>query len=730
MPFPFFKQPDQMDCGPTCLKMVAKYYGQNFALNELRDKSFITHEGVSLQGISHAAESIGFRTAGVRLSFDKLREEVPLPCIIHWNQGHFVVVYKVKKNKVFVADPDSGLITYNKNEFLKSWTDSESEENNEGIALLLEPTPSFFELNLAQDENVKNGITYLLNYIGRYKKSVFNLFLALLAASALQMILPFLTQSIVDVGIKTKNISFIYLILIGQLVLVVGRTIAEFIKGWILMNLSTKINLSIISDFLNKLMQLPMSFFDTKKTGDILQRIEDHNRVERFLNSSSLSIFFSFLNLVVFGAILFFYSVLIFVTFFIGSLIYVLYVTFFLKVRKELDIKRFNELARNRSNLIQIVGGIHEIKLNTCKHRKRLEWEGIQSKLYQLSLKSIRVQQWQDGGGTLINEIKNVLITFIAAMAVIDNQISLGMMLAVQYIIGILNVPILEFVNFSREFQDARISLDRIGEIHSLRNEEAQDSSALNHTHEPQSIFFRDVSFQYEGPMSPKALNQVNLAIDHGKVTAIVGTSGSGKTTLLKLILKYYAPTEGVISLGNEDILARSPRNWRGQCGVVMQEGFLFSDTIVNNICISSDNVDQEKLHHAVTVANILSFIESLPLGYNTQIGQDGMSISTGQKQRILIARAVYKNPDYLFFDEATSALDANNELVIMDNLNKIFNGKTVVIIAHRLSTVKNADKIIVLDEGKVIEVGNHVELSQKKGKYFNLIKNQLELGE
>ncbi|MBS1952302.1 MAG: peptidase domain-containing ABC transporter [Bacteroidetes bacterium] len=730
MSFPFFKQLDEMDCGPTCLKMVAKHYGKSFSLSELRDKSFITREGVSLLGISEAAESIGFRSAGVRWPFEKLEKEAPLPCIAHWNQSHFIVIYKIKRNRVFIADPDTGLVSYSKSEFIKFWGVPQPNGESEGILLLLEPTPEFYEADVSADTHVKTGINYLVNYLKVHKKFIFQLFIWLLVGSLLQLILPFLTQSIVDVGIKTRDISYVYLILVAQLVLVFGRTTAEFFRGWLLVHLSARINLNIISDFLAKLMQLPMAFFDTKKIGDILQRIEDHTRVERFLNSSSLNILFSLFNVIVFGIVLLFYSLPIFIVFFLGSAVYLVYVIWFLKIRKELDNKKFNELTRNRSSIIQIVNGIHEIKLNNCEKKKRWEWERIQEKIFTIGLQTTRLQQWQEGGGTLINEVKNVIITFLAATSVINSGMSLGTMLAVQYIIGLLNGPIIEFVNFLRELQDARISLDRIGEIHMLKNEEVLEDTRANNKNDESDIIFKEMTFQYEGPRSPKALEDINITIEHGKVTAIVGASGSGKTTLLKLILKYYPPTDGSVYLGELDLANKSASDWRRQCGVVVQDGYIFSDTIVNNICLSTDEVNLERLQYAVTVANIREFIEGLPLSYNTQIGSDGMGLSAGQKQRILIARAVYKNPSYLFFDEATSALDANNEQVIVNNLNNFFSGKTVVVIAHRLSTVKNADKIIVLEKGRVIEQGNHHELSKSKGKYYELVKNQLELGE
>lgn len=718
-----------MDCGPSCLRMIAKYYGKSYTVSELRSKSYISLEGVSMLGISEAAEGIGFRTLGVKIPFEKITVDAPLPCIVHWNQNHFAVVYEIKKNKLRVADPAIGLLTYTKEEFLNCWLSTSSNGHGLGIALLLEPTPLFYRTEAIGEKNIRTGFRYLLSYLHSYRRFIIQLLIGLLLGSLIQLILPFLTQSIVDVGINTRNTSFIYLVLAGQLMLFFGRTLAEFLRRWILLHLSTRINLAIISDFLIKLMQLPMSFFESKKIGDILQRIEDHRRIEQFLSSSSLSILFSFFNLIVFGAVLALYSISIFLIFFIASAIFIAYILFFLKIRKEQDYKRFNISSRNRSNLIQLINGMQEIKLNNCERSKRWEWERIQASLFRLNIDSTRLQQWQEGGSLFINELKNIFITFVAATAVINGSMTLGMMLAVQYIIGQLNVPINEFVNFIRELQDARISLDRIGEIRLLENEEkpeVRSSINLSHTH---SLHLKNVSYQYEGPHSPKALDGIDLSIEQGKITAIVGSSGSGKTTLLKLLLKFYPPTVGKILLGNTDIKQLSSRDWRSKCGTVMQDGYIFSDTIARNICVSDEEPDPKRIFHAATVANIHEFIETLPLGYNTKIGSDGSGLSAGQRQRMLIARAVYKNPEYIFFDEATSALDANNEKVIMDNLNEFFRGKTVVVIAHRLSTVKNADTIVVLENGNVIEQGTHAELTLNKGSYFELVKNQLELG-
>lgn len=720
-----------MDCGPTCLRMVAKYYGRNYPLHELRSKSYLTREGVSLLGISDAAEAIGFRTIGVKIPFTKLVDEAVLPCIVHWYQRHFVIVYKITKDSVFVADPAAGLITFTKEEFNKGWLSTKDNGQETGVALLLEPTPQFFEYEPETIKNKRKSLWYLVGYLKNHRKLLAQLILGLLTGSLIQLALPFLTQSIVDVGINTQNIQFIYLVLAGQMMLFISRLAVDFIRRWILLHLSTRINISIISDFLVKLFKLPMTFFEGKMIGDILRRIEDHSRIERFLSTSSLNILFSFFNLIIFGVVLAVYNIPIFLVFFGVSAFYVLYVLLFLKKRAELDYKRFQQMADNQSSLIQTVQGMSEIKMNSSETLKRWEWERIQAKLFRINVDSTKLQQFQDAGSLFLNESKNMIITVMAALAVMEGQMTLGMMLAVQYIIGQLNAPVNEFIAFTRDWQDAKISLERIGEIHALENEEAaqDDFQKVIVLPESKTLIIENLSFQYEGPHSPKVLDDIDLIIPEGKITAIVGSSGSGKTTLLKLLLKFYNPQAGKIMLGGVPLGHLPASLWRQRCGAVMQDGFIFSDTIARNIALGEEEVDRKKLLHAVTLANIKDHIESLPLGYNTKVGSNGVGLSQGQKQRLLIARAVYKNPEFIFFDEATSALDANNEKEIMKNLDNFFCGKTVVVIAHRLSTVKNAHQIVVLENGKIVEVGMHEILTAKKGSYYELVKNQLELG-
>jgi ATP-binding cassette subfamily B protein len=706
--------------------MIARYYGKNFSLQTLRDRCYLTREGVSFLGISDAAESVGMRSVGARITFEQLSGQVPLPCIVHWKQEHFVVVYKVKKRKVYVADPAFGHIKYNEQDFMKGWIGS-SDAETKGLCLLLEPTPDFYNV---EDEKIdKSSFKFLLSYLKPYKKFVLQLILGLLLGSLIQLIFPFLTQSMVDVGINNRDIGFVTLILVAQLVLFVSQTSLELIKSWILLHLTTRINISFISDFLVKLMKLPIGFFDTKMIGDMLQRIGDHTRIERFLTNESLNILFSMVNLLVFGVVLAIYSWKILLIFMVGSLLYVLWIIVFLKRRRELDFRRFTQLSDNQSKLIELITGMQEVKLNNCEKQKRWEWERIQARLFNVNVNTLSIEQTQTIGSGFINQVKNILISYISAKLVIDGSISLGAMVAVSYIIGQMNSPIEGLMGFIQTAQDAKISLERLGEIHKKEDEERVEEPKVTVFPEAKEININSLDFQYEGPRSPMVLKDISLHVPAEKTTAIVGMSGSGKTTLIKLMLGFYEPVKGDIKLGDIQLRNFSSRMWRDKCGVVMQDGFIFSDTIVNNVAVGEDIIDREKLLHAARMANIQEYIESLPLGYNTKIGQEGVGLSQGQKQRILIARAVYKDPDFIFLDEATNALDANNEKIIMENMEEFYKGRTVVVVAHRLSTVKDADQIIVLDRGEIVEQGSHEELIDNKGTYFHLVKNQLELG-
>lgn len=724
--FPCEIQLDAMDCGPACLQSIAKSYGKKYAISQLRDLSFITKEGVSLLGLAKAAEKIGFRSRGVKVKLETLIEQAKLPCILHWRQEHFVVLYKIKKLRndyiFYISDPAVGNVKINLADMERAWIQHKENNVDIGICLLLEPTPLFYSQN---PTNNKLDISFILKYLRPYKKYFFQLFLSFIVGSLIQLIFPFLTQSIVDYGINLKNFNFIYLILIGQLFFSLSSALVNYIRSFLLLHISSRINISILSDFLIKLLNLPISFFDKKFTGDLLQRIKDHDKIESFLISDILNITFNILSILTFSIILLLYNNLVFIIFLIGSFLYIFWILFFLKKRKEIDYKKFIISSQNQSNIYQIINGVQDIKLNNCEIEKRWEWEGIQIKLFKISLNGVRIEQLQSIGAILINEIKNISITFFSAILVMDDALSIGSMLAIQYINGQLNTPISNIIQFIHAYQDAKIALERLGEIH-LQNDENSNRTKIVLGQSNSDILIKDVCFRYGDPYSQMILNNINLRIPYGKTTAIVGVSGVGKTTLIKLLLGFYHPESGNINIGDIPLADIDIAEWRDKCGVVMQDGFIFNDTIANNICIKPENINMDRLLYATDAACITEYIMSLPLKFNTKIGDEGIGLSQGQKQRILIARALYKNPEYLFFDEATNALDTKNESSIISNLNKFVSDKTLIIIAHRLSTIRNADQIVILNDGSISEIGTHSELIKKKGIYYTLIQKQL----
>lgn len=723
--FPYYRQMDQMDCGATCLRIIFKYYGQLVSIHKIRKFTHTTKSGVSLFGISEAAEKLGFRTYGVRLTLDQLNE-VELPCILHWNQNHFVVLYKVKKGKYYISDPSSGLITYDEKEFIKNWYST--KELHKGLSLILSPGPSFYQLDEEEPElSLQWG--RIFTYFSKYKRLFIQLILGMVLGTILQLITPFLTQSVVDIGINTKNISFINMILIAQLMLFIGSTSVSFIRSWIMLHISTRVNISILTDLLIKVMKLPMSFFDLKTHGDLMQRMSDQQRIESFLTGSTLDTLFSLVNILLFGTLLVVYNKTIFFIFLIGTALYTIWILIFMKYRRELDEKRFKISSQNQTYMVEMIQSVKDIKLNNVQKQKRWGWEALQAKLFKFKVESLALSQYQSVGSMAISQAQGILITYISSKAVIDGEITLGGMMAIQYIVGMVSNPVMQLLGFMQSYQDAKVSLERLNEIYESEEEESLQKDYLNYLPDNKTIEIRNVTFRYFGAGNEPIFNKLNITFPEGKTTAIVGASGSGKTTILKLLLRFYEYEGGEILVGGKNINQLSFSVWRNSCGSVLQDNYVYADTIGQNITFNDDTPDDTQLKRAIEIANLDDFIAEQPFGLATKIGTAGKGISQGQRQRLMIARAVYKEPSFIFLDEATNSLDANNEKTIVEKLDKFFKNRTVIVVAHRLSTVKNADNIIVLEKGEVVEQGTHQELTAKKGYYYELVRNQLELG-
>jgi len=725
--FTYYRQLNAMDCGPTCLRMIAKHYGKHYNADTIRQKAGFSKQGVSLLGISETAEKLGFRTRGVQINYNKLMT-APLPAILHWNRRHFVVLTAIDKKKTTIADPDAGIITYKKNEFLPKWVSNTLEGNGDvGTVLLMEPTDAFF--GNAGEKERKLTWNIVTRYLRSSRWQLSQVFISILIGMVLQLVFPFLTQSMVDTGINTRNMEYISIVLIAQLMLTFSSAVISFIRSRLQLRISNRINISLLSDFWRKLTRLPLAYFDNHHTGDIIQRIGDNRQIQSFLTGQAIFSLFSILNFFIYAIILVFYSLPLFLVFAVGNLLYFGWIRLFLPFRRKLNYDSFYVSSKENNATLQLVQGMQEIRLNNAEQLKRWEWENIQAMVFRLNFKSMNYGQWQSAGALLITQGKDIFISFLVAQLVVKGELTFGAMLAVQYIIGQLSGPVQQFIELTQSIQDAKISMERLNEVHEMQDEEPVDKTWMTYLPTEKSIHINRLSFTYPGAGNDPVLEDLSMSIPEGKVTAIVGISGSGKTTLLKLLLKVYEQYKGEIKIGNTHFSYISPAFWRRQCGAVLQDGYIFNDTIARNIAVGYEHIDQEQLFHSCKVANILSFIETLPNGFNTVLGAEGTSVSQGQRQRLLIARAVYKDPQYLFFDEATNALDANNERTIVDNLQQFFEGRTVVVVAHRLSTVRHASKIIVLHEGKVAEEGTHESLTATRGLYYQLVKNQLELG-
>ncbi|PVH24647.1 peptidase domain-containing ABC transporter [Sphingobacterium corticibacter] len=730
--FPNDRQLDIMDCGPACLKMIAKFYGKFYSLQYLRDKCGSTREGVSFLDLSHAAESIGLRTLSIKCLIDDLILKVPLPAIIHWDNSHFVVVYKILPKKqllnsiVYISDPAKGFLKYKVSDFMEKWY---NKSERKGALIALEPQGDFYQREVSEKTERKKTLENFLSYFKPYKKSFANLFVVMLLVTVLQAFLPFISKAVIDVGIQTNDLDFINIVLVANIAIIFSVLLSNVVRDWILLHITSRVNIALISDYLIKLMQLPITFFENKMAGDIIQRANDHERIRSFIMNNSLNMIFSTITFIVFGVILLIYNDTIFLIFLLGSILYVCWVLAFLGLRKKLDWEYFELVSKNQSYWLETISSIQDIKINNYEKQKRWKWEDIQARLYKVNLRVLNVTNSQNSGGQFIDSLKNLLITFYCAKAVIAGEITFGVMISTQFIIGMLNGPVTQFIQFIISFQFAQISFLRLNEIHQMSDE--HDEVGSNHVSLPdrKDLLVLNVAFKYSSN-SNLVLKGVNMIIPEGKVTAIVGDSGSGKSTLLKLLLRLYKPSYGEVMIGNMNVNNISLKQWREKCGAVMQDGKIFNDTILNNIVLDDEFVDYELLKKAVNTANIALEIERLPLGYQTMMGEQGRGLSGGQKQRVLIARALYKDPDYLFFDEATNALDMVNEQKIVDALDEVFKGKTVVIVAHRLSTIMKADQIIVMQDGTIVETGNHESLMSRKGRYLTLVQAQYDLKE
>lgn len=727
--FHLYRQYDACNCGVTCLRMIARHYGKRYGEEELARLCHPTRNGVSMLDISEAAEKIGFKTIGVKLTAEKLAECVQTPCILHWGQHHFVVCYGIKRKHgqllFHIADPASKRLTYSQAELANCWGDCNGDTKNQGFALLLQPTDEFYEKTPEQKSSYKS-MGFLFGYFASHRLEIMKILIAMGIVSGLQLAAPFLTQAMVDNGIGKRDVNIVTLILIAQLVILLSVVVVGMTRNWITLYMNTRINISLVADFLVKMMRMPLHFFDSKLVGDLTQRMRDNDRIEEFLTGSSVEVMFSIVNFIVFAAILTYYDTKLLLVFIIGNSIYIAWTQCLMNKRRDFDLKRFNQLADEQDVVLQIISGIRDIKLFGCEQQKLWEWEKLQAKIFNTKSKTLAITQIQQFGAVLFSQSTSIFITYITACKVVDSSFTIGNMMAVAYIIGQLSSPVNSFVDFLCSLQYARISIDRLSELHHSKDEKQADESSMQKMPDNHNIRFEDVWFNYNGTDRKYVLQGIDIEIPMNKVTAIVGASGCGKTTLLKMILGFYKPNKGNIYIDNVPLEKIRRKEWRALTGSVLQDGYIFSTDIAHNIALGDEDIDKEKMEKAAKAAMIDSFIRKLPMRYNTKVGMDGNGLSQGQKQRLLIARAIYKSPQILVLDEATNALDSKNEREIMENLQRFYKGRTVVIAAHRLSTIRNADNIIVINEGRIAEQGTHESLIKRKGEYYNLICNQI----
>lgn len=720
-------QTDSMDCGAACLCMIARHYGKNYSLEFFRKNAFIGKEGISMLGLSMAAEKAGMHSLCAKISIEQLANEIILPCILHWDNKHYVICHKVsgKKNLTFhICDPAFGCMKVCQKELYRHWISGKFEGEEVGVAMQIEPGINFHNKGIKKAPH-KFSMKYFLKYIMPHKWSILQLLLGALVLISLGYISPFISQAIVDIGILKKDLAFIILMVIAQIIINTSKTIIIFFQSWISLRMNTIINVNLVSNYLNKLSQMPMSFFESKTMGDILQRIGDHDRIKSFLMNDTINVIFSITTFIAFVVVLGIYNIHILSIFLLGNAVYVTWVLSFMKYRKELDNKAFHESALLQNNMVQFIQGMQEIKLNCIEREKCWEWEHLQARLYKISRKAMLLGQIQSAGSLIFSSTTGVVLSYITAQKVVTGEMTLGMMTSLSFILGQVAAPIGSFIGFAQRYQDAKISLERLADIHSQDDEHKEYEEKKSILPKDKNIILNKVSFSYSGNINNLVLKNISIQIPQNKITAIVGKSGCGKTTLIKLLQGLYKPLSGEIMIGDTVLENINKYVWRNHIGAVMQDGYIFSDSISKNITLHNE-VDIQKLESVLKAVNLNDFIQSLPHGYDTKIGNDGMQLSQGQRQRILLARILYRKPQVVFLDEATNALDTQNEFYIMNNIRELLYNHTIIIVAHRLSTIKKADNIIVIDNGEVIEQGTHERLLEQKGTYFQLINTQL----
>ena len=722
-------QTDSMDCGAACLCMIARHYGKKYSMRFFRENAHISREGISMLGLSMAAEKVGFRTLSAKITVEQLAEQIALPCILHWDGRHYVVCHRVSgkgSDRVFhICDPAIGKIRVRGDELRSHWLSGHLGEEEVGLAMQLEPAPDFREKQ-PEDPADGFGLLFFSRYILPHKWQLAGLLFGALVVMTMGYFLPFISQSVVDIGILGRNMDFIVLMMAMQLMISFSQTTVMFMQGWVSLHVNTVINVRLISDYLGKLARMPLPFFEVRTLGDILQRIGDHDRIKSFLMNDLTDIVFATVTFVTFSVVLGIYNWRILAIFLLGNTAYALWVVSFMHYRRELDNRVFQQSATLQNNMVQFIRGMQEIKLNNLEERKCREWESLQAGLYRLGRRGLMIGQVQQAGLLVFSTTTGIAISYMTARRVVDGEMTLGMMTSLSFILGQVSGPIGSFIGFIQRYQDARISLERLGDIHARKEGGMDEGTGRNGMPTGKDIRFRNVSFSYNGMDRDMVLKDISFTIPQGHVTAIVGRSGCGKTTLMKLMQGFYQPVHGTVEVGGTPLPDISLREWRTHLGAVMQDGYIFSDSIAGNVAVDED-ADMARVEDALEAVNMKGFVHSLPNGTDTKIGEDGLQLSQGQRQRILLARVIYKRPEYIFLDEATNSLDTKNENDIMAYIKKNLKGHTVIIVAHRLSTIRDADSIVVLENGRVAEQGVHSQLLCNKGIYYQLVQAQLD---